>query len=72
MGLFRKNPFGHILFLKRALILFLGSLTHRRYRGFNKLEIDGSEIIRALPDTNVLFISNHQTYFAKHCGSHFG
>jgi 1-acyl-sn-glycerol-3-phosphate acyltransferase len=39
-------------------------MTHRRYRGFNEMKIDGSEIIRALPDTNVLFISNHQTYFA--------
>ena len=64
MGLFKRNPFGHILFIKRWLILVFGTLTHRRYRGFNSLHIDGSEIIRALPDTNVLFISNHQTYFA--------
>jgi len=64
MGLFKRNPFGHILFLKRWLIFFFGILTHRRYRGFNQLKIDGSEIIRALPQTNVLFISNHQTYFA--------
>ncbi len=42
----------------------MGALTHRRYRGFNELQIEGSEIIRNLPDTNVLFISNHQTYFA--------
>ncbi|TGD59234.1 lysophospholipid acyltransferase family protein [Flavobacterium humi] len=64
MGLFKRNPFGHILFLKRWLIRIAGAITHRRYRGFNQLEIDGSEIIRALPDKNVLFISNHQTYFA--------
>ena len=64
MGLFKRNPFGHILFLKRWLILIFGLFTHRRYRGFNELKIDGSEILRALPDTNVLFISNHQTYFA--------
>lgn len=64
MGLFKRNPFGHILFIKRWLILVFGTLTHRRYRGFNSLQVDGSEIIRALPDTNVLFISNHQTYFA--------
>jgi 1-acyl-sn-glycerol-3-phosphate acyltransferase len=42
----------------------LGCLSHRRYRGFNKLQVEGSEIIRQLPDTNVLFVSNHQTYFA--------
>lgn len=46
------------------MIFVFGMLTHRRYRGFNRLEIEGSEIIRKLPDANVLFISNHQTYFA--------
>jgi 1-acyl-sn-glycerol-3-phosphate acyltransferase len=64
MGLFKRNPFGHILFLKKWLIRIAGAFTHKRYRGFNKLKIEGSEIIRDLPDTNVLFISNHQTYFA--------
>ena len=64
MGLFKRNPFGHILFIKKWLIRIFGGITHRRYRGFNELHIEGSEIIAALPDKNVLFISNHQTYFA--------
>lgn len=64
MGLFKRNPFGHILFIKTWLIRILGLITHSRYRSFNNLQIDGSEIIRSLPDRNVLFISNHQTYFA--------
>ncbi|UWX53985.1 1-acyl-sn-glycerol-3-phosphate acyltransferase [Maribacter litopenaei] len=64
MGLFKKNPFGHNLFLKKWLIRILGLMSHQRYKRFNKLEIDGSEIIRSLPDTNVLFVSNHRTYFA--------
>ena len=64
MGLFKRNPFGHILFLKKWLIRIMGLLTHQRFRGFNELNIDGSEIIKELPETNVLFISNHQTYFA--------
>jgi 1-acyl-sn-glycerol-3-phosphate acyltransferase len=64
MGFFKRNPFGHILFVKKMLIRIIGPITHRRYRGFNELKIDGSEIIKDLPDTNVLFISNHQTYFA--------
>lgn len=64
MALFKENPFGHILFLKKWLIRIMGLLTHQRYKGFNRLEIEGSEIIRALPDKNVLFVSNHQTYFA--------
>jgi len=64
MGLFKKNPFGHILFLKKWLIRLLGALTHRRFKGFNQLQIEGSEIIKNLPESNVLFVSNHQTYFA--------
>ena len=62
--MFKKNPFGHYLILKKWLIRYMGFMTHRRYRGFNELEIEGSEIIKNLPDNNVLFISNHQTYFA--------
>lgn len=64
MGLFKKNPFGHILFIKKFLIRVLGLVTHARYKQFNKLEIEGSDIIRSLPERNVLFVSNHQTYFA--------
>lgn len=64
MGLLKRNPFGHILFIKKWLIRIFATLTHKRYRGFNSLQIEGSEIITTLPDTNVLFISNHQTYFA--------
>ena len=64
MGWIKRNPFGHILFLKRWLIRVMGLMTHQRYKGFNTLEIEGSEIIRELPENNVLFISNHQTYFA--------
>lgn len=64
MLLLKKNPFGHYLILKKWLIRYLGIMTHRRYRGFNQLHIEGSEIINNLPDKNVLFIANHQTYFA--------
>ncbi|PKD19226.1 glycerol acyltransferase [Salegentibacter salinarum] len=64
MGLFKKNPFGHYLFIKKWLIRIFGLLSHRRYRGYNELSIEGSDIIKNLPDTNVLFVSNHQTYFA--------
>ena len=64
MGLFKKNIFGQYLILKKWIIRIIGTLSHRRYRGFNELQIEGSDILRNLPDTNVLFISNHQTYFA--------
>ena len=64
MGLFKKNIFGQYLFIKKWIIRIIGTLSHRRYRGFNELQIEGSDILRNLPETNVLFISNHQTYFA--------
>jgi 1-acyl-sn-glycerol-3-phosphate acyltransferase len=64
MGVFKTNPFGHILFIKRWLIRIAGALTHRRYRGFNELHIEGSEILKNLPEQGILFVSNHQTYFA--------
>ena len=64
MGLFKKNIFGQYLILKKWIIRIIGTLSHRRYRGFNELQIEGSDVLRNLPDTNVLFISNHQTYFA--------
>lgn len=64
MKLLERNVFGQLLWVKKWLIRILGVITHRRYRGFNELQIEGSEIIRNLPATNVLFIANHQTYFA--------
>ena len=64
MLFFKKNSFGHYLILKKWLIRYLGIMTHRRYRGFNSLKIEGSDTIKNLPDNNVLFVSNHQTYFA--------
>jgi 1-acyl-sn-glycerol-3-phosphate acyltransferase len=64
MGFFKRNAFGHIIFIKKWLIRIFGVLTHRRYRGFNELHIEGSDVIKSLPQKNVLFISNHQTYFA--------
>lgn len=67
MNLFKRNPFGHILFIKKWLIRILGVLSHRRFNKFNKLKIEGSDILRSLPEGNVLFVSNHQTYFADVC-----
>ena len=64
MSFFKRNPFGHILFVKKWLIRILGVLTHQRFNRFNKLKIEGSDVIKSLPENNVLFVSNHQTYFA--------
>ena len=64
MSLFSKNPFGHNLYIKKWLIRIFGWLSHRRFNGFNQLKIEGSKILNSLPHNKVLFVSNHQTYFA--------
>ena len=64
MSFLKRNPFGHVLFVKKWLIRILGVLTHQRFNRFNKLKIEGSDVIKSLPENNVLFVSNHQTYFA--------
>lgn len=64
MQIFKRNIFGQALFLKKGLIKFLGYVSHRRYSAFNKLEIEGSDYLREIPENGVMFVSNHQTYFA--------
>ena len=58
------DAFGNLYFLKRFIIFILGIVSYRRFNGFNKLKITGTENLTDLPDSNVLFVSNHQTYFA--------
>jgi 1-acyl-sn-glycerol-3-phosphate acyltransferase len=64
VNILKQNPFGHNLLIKKWLIRILGVLTHQRFNRFNKLKIEGSDVLKSLPETNVLFVSNHQTYFA--------
>jgi len=64
VNIFKRNPFGHNLLIKKWLIRILGVLTHQRFNRFNKLKIEGSDVLKNLPENNVLFVSNHQTYFA--------
>lgn len=59
-----KDPFGNVLFLKRALTGVLGLATYRRFNIVNKMKVEGAEYLQELPKNNVLFISNHQTYYA--------
>lgn len=41
----------------------VGLFTYPGLALFNRIEIEGSENLEKLPKTNVLFVSNHQTYF---------
>ena len=58
----KKNIFGQTILLKRLIIGFVGLITHRTFRS-KRFEIKGSKNLVNLPSTNVLFVSNHQTYF---------
>jgi hypothetical protein len=64
MGLFKRNkPFGHIPLQRNGYLIF-EPLNTEDTEGLMNCKIEGLEIIRNFTDTNVLFISNHQTYFA--------
>ena len=58
----KKNIFGQTIFLKRLIIGFVGLITHKTFRS-KRFVIRGSKNLVNLPETNVLFVSNHQTYF---------
>jgi len=64
LGRHIKDPFGNIILLKRALTSFIGIATYRRLNIVNKMKVVGMDMLRDLPQQNVLFVSNHQTYFA--------
>src|SRR3982074_1359497 len=49
----------------RAIVYFIvGVVSYPGLMWVNKLKISGTENISSLPRKNVLFVSNHQTYFA--------
>jgi 1-acyl-sn-glycerol-3-phosphate acyltransferase len=64
LGLFEKDPFGNWMIVKRLLIMIIGWFTYYRFTAVNKIRIEGTEHLHNLPDHGVLFLSNHQTYFA--------
>jgi len=63
MAFLSKNIFGEYNFKKRWIIRIFGVLIYPRYKWVNKTIITGAEQLKDLPDNNVLFVSNHQTYF---------
>ncbi|MEO6330898.1 MAG: lysophospholipid acyltransferase family protein [Ginsengibacter sp.] len=50
--------------LKSIVYFFIGVFTYPGLAIINKIKISGTEHIKNLPRRNVLFVSNHQTYFA--------
>ena len=51
-------------FVKGMIYSIVGVFTYPGLNMVNKLEIRGTENLEDLPNNNVLFVSNHQTYFA--------
>ena len=58
----KKNIFGQNILIKRFIIATVGLLTHRIFKS-KRFEIIGSKFLNNIPEENVLFVSNHQTYF---------
>jgi len=63
MGFLTKDIFGTHVFKKRWITRVFGLLIYPRYKWINNTVITGAEQLKGLPNKNVLFVSNHQTYF---------
>jgi len=50
--------------LRKIIYFLVGAISYPGLAIINKLKISGTEHLKHLPRSNVLFISNHQTYFA--------
>lgn len=51
-------------FVKGVIYVIVGIFTYPGLNLINKLSITGTQHLEDLPKSNVLFVSNHQTYFA--------
>src|SRR5690242_21926877 len=54
----------HVRLLRKILYFLIGIVSYPGIAIVNKLKITGTENLKGLPKKNVLFVSNHQTYFA--------
>ena len=50
--------------MKGLVYAIVGAASYPGINIFNKLQVNGMENLHTLPKRNVLFVSNHQTYFA--------
>ncbi len=54
----------HIKPIRSLVYAIVGAISYPGLMLINKLKISGTEHFKNLPKKNVLFVSNHQTYFA--------
>lgn len=62
------DAFGNSLFIKRILIMVFGGVAQYRFNWANKTTVINAKVLKDLQKHNVLFVSNHQTYFADVTG----
>jgi 1-acyl-sn-glycerol-3-phosphate acyltransferase len=60
----KKDIFGQLIVFRKIVIRIFGAITYYRFKVKNIPVIKGAEILQNLQRKNVLFVSNHQTYFA--------
>lgn len=60
---FAKDSLGRIFLLKKLLVALFGAVTHPCLTLLNRFSVEGTQYIRHLDQTNVLVVSNHQTYY---------
>ena len=63
MSSFRER-LKHTHIVRKFIYAIVGIVSYPGLAFMNKLKITGTEHIKNLPRKNVLFVSNHQTYFA--------
>jgi 1-acyl-sn-glycerol-3-phosphate acyltransferase len=61
---FKKDTFGQSIVLRKNVIRAFGLISFFRFKVVNIPEVKGAELLSQLRNENVLFVSNHQTYFA--------
>ena len=63
MGSF-SDRLKHIRIVRKIVYAIVGVITYPGLAIINSIKIEGTEHLEKLPKANVLFVSNHQTYFA--------
>ncbi|MEQ8359169.1 MAG: lysophospholipid acyltransferase family protein [Cytophagales bacterium] len=59
-----RDPFGNFYFIKAILVFLVGWMSWPGFDLVNKLNYKGLQNLKGLPKKGVLFVSNHQTYYA--------
>lgn len=54
----------HFNLIRKLVYFVVGAISYPGLAIINKLKISGTENLKNLPNQKVLFVSNHQTYFA--------